>query len=236
MEELMRETAATPGAARRPQSGAAAPLAALALLVAAPPAASFSPESLVVLVWFDPLDALPDGFEEVGQEVSSIFLEIGVDVRWTRGVPGTAYGPEGPRRVPVILLPEDPVKDRRAAPTMGVVLRGQEPLRVVWVFVNNVRSALGHDVVRRPRPDQAEARPLALALARVVAHEVVHAIAPDEPHSRSGLMRKALDRRFLLGPRPMIEGRFVSAFLARLAAHRPPGEAAALRTVSGGGR
>ena len=48
---------------------------------------------------------------------------------------------------------------------------------------------------------------LGLALARVVAHEVVHAIVPDEPHAASGLMHHSMDRRFLLGVRaPIDEG------------------------------
>lgn len=222
----MRQPAANPGPARCPRSAAAARLAALAMLVVGAPAGAAPPAgNTVVLLWFDPLETLPDGFEEVGREVAAVFQGIGVDVQWRRGSPGASFGPDSPPRVPVILLPEDPARDRRAAPAMGVVLRGEGSPRVVWVFVNNVRSALGRDVLRRPKAEPDEARPLALAVARVMAHEVVHAIAPDEPHSRDGLMRKAMDRSFLLGGKAALDPRLAAVFLSRLAAYSPPPDA-----------
>jgi hypothetical protein len=38
---------------------------------------------------------------------------------------------------------------------------------------------------------------LAKALGRVVVHELVHRIAPELPHARSGLMREDLGASFL---------------------------------------
>ena len=57
--------------------------------------------------------------------------------------------------------------------------------------------------------------------ARVVAHEVIHAIAPDEPHARNGLMRHAMNRTFLLSDKAPLDGRCARAFLAGLAARKP---------------
>ena len=114
---------------------------------------------------------------------------------------------------------------------MGLVLRGPKPTRVAWVFVNNVRAALGHDSVRT-RPNLVGAPDLVRAVARVAAHEVVHAIAPDEPHARDGLMSQALSRHFLLGARAPIDPRCASVFLGRLAELSPTRDASlALRTV-----
>ncbi len=204
---------------------------ALALLLAVPSGAASLPAGTTVgLVWFDPQDTLPDGFGDVRQEVNSIFRGIGVEVQWTRGGPATVYGQGGRPEVAVILVAED--RSRGPASIMGLVLRSQRPTRVAWVFVNNVRAALGHDLLR-PRPSLVEAPDLARAVARVAAHEIVHAIAPGEPHARDGLMSQALSRHFLLGERATIDPRCASAFLSRLAALPPARDASiALGTVS----
>jgi len=203
---------------------------ALAVLLAAPSGAASPPAVTTVgLVWFDPQDTLPDRFSDLRQEVDSIFRGIGVEVQWTRGGPGTVYDLGGRPQVAVILVAEDRSKGPRSI--MGLVLRSQRPTRVAWVFVNNVRAALGHDP-RRARPSLVEAPELARAVARVAAHEVVHAIAPDQPHAREGLMSQALGRPFLLGERATIDPRCASAFLSRLAERSPTLEATlALGTV-----
>jgi len=203
---------------------------ALAVLLAAPSGAASPPAVTTVgLVWFDPQDTLPDRFPDLRQEVDSIFRGIGVEVQWTRGGPGTVYDLGGRPQVAVILVAEDRSKGPRSI--MGLVLRSQRPTRVAWVFVNNVRAALGHDP-RRARPSLVEAPELARAVARVAAHEVVHAIAPDQPHAREGLMSQALGRPFLLGERATIDPRCASAFLSRLAERSPTLEATlALGTV-----
>ncbi len=188
----------------------------------------------ISLLWFDPRGSLPEGFETVRQEVTRIFREIGVDVRWTLGGPGTVYGGADVPEVPLILLPDDPAPSRDGQRIMGLIVKGQQRSRAVWMFLKSVRWTLGHDL-RQPRPrTEDEGRDLALAVARVAAHEVVHAIAPDEPHSRGGLMSHSLDRAHLLGQRIPVDAQCAAAFLTRLAALRPPAPeaaAAALRTV-----
>jgi len=203
---------------------------ALAVLLAVPSGAASPPAVTTVgLVWFDPQDTLSDRFGDLREEVDSIFRGIGVEVQWTRGGPGTVYGLGGRPEVAVILLAEDRSKGPESI--MGLVLKSPKPTRVAWVFVSNVRAALGHDSLRT-RPSLVEAPDLARAVARVAAHEVVHAIAPDEPHARDGLMSQALSRHFLLGERATIDPRCASAFLGRLAELSPTRDASiALRTV-----
>jgi hypothetical protein len=103
---------------------------------------------------------------------------------------------------------------------MGLVVRHQEPNRVVWAFLENVRWTL-----REGRDGELPAagldRDLGLALGRVVAHEVIHAIAPDEPHARNGLMSHAMNRTFLVSEKAPLDGRCGRAFLAALAARKP---------------
>jgi hypothetical protein len=198
---------------------------------AEPPAAS-GPR--ISLLWFDPLGSLPGGFETVREEVARIFREIGVDVRWTLGGLGTVYGADDVPEVPLILLPDDPAPSRDGQHIMGLVVKKEQPSRAVWVFLKSVRWTLGHDLRKsRPRTEE-EGRDLALAVARVAAHEVVHAIVPKEPHSRGGLMSHSLNRAHLLGQRLPVDAQCAAAFLTRLAALLPPAPeaaAAALRTV-----
>jgi len=164
------------------------------------------------LIWFDPGGSLPAGYESLAGEVRSIFRGLGVEVSWRVG--GTFGGAATPE-VPVILLARDPLWRRRSDRILGLVVPDQEPQRAVWVFQDNVRRALG---LRREEKSAGAVEPLARALGRVVAHEIVHAIAPDTPHAREGLMRHAFDRNFLLGARAPIDASCAAAFVSGLAA------------------
>ncbi len=163
------------------------------------------------LVWYDPSGVLPAGYDGLTREVREIFRGLGVEVTWRVG--GTFGGAETPE-VPVILLASDPLGRRRSERVLGLVVRDQRPHRAVWVFQDNVRRALG----LRQQADSGPIEPLARALGRVVAHEIVHAISPDTPHSREGLMQHAFGRSFLLGAQAPIDPRCAAAFVSGLAA------------------
>ena len=180
-------------------------------LLTGPPEAPMPPADLS-LVWYDPSGGLEGAFPILADEVRSIFRGLGVEASWRIG--GT-YGGAALPEVPVILLREDPMRRRRSERVLGLVVPDQEPQRAVWAFLENLRTALG--LGRHPR-DPQEAEALARALGRVVAHEVIHAIAPEAPHAGEGLMRHALDKRFLVGPKATVDARCASAFVARLAA------------------
>ena len=163
----------------------------------------------LALVFYDPQGALPSGFERFATEVQAIFRGLGVETAWRVG--GT-YGQAPIPEVPVILLSRDPAKARGEARVMGLVRRDQQPQRAVWLFMEGVRFALGYP----PHGEADYEGAVARALARVAAHEIVHAIAPDVPHASEGLMRHALDKRFLLGKRATIDARCATSFRARL--------------------
>jgi len=142
------------------------------------------------LVWFDPLNALPCPFERLSAAVDEVFRGSAVEVAWSRGGRDTVSGPGA---VHVILLGGEPARVREE--TMGLVLRDNAS-RAAWIFLGNVKRALG--VGSRPTP--WEARDLARALGRVIAHEAVHAVVPRLPHAGHGLMAATLARPALLQP------------------------------------
>jgi hypothetical protein len=61
------------------------------------------------------------------------------------------------------------------------------PVPTIWVYYPNVVHALGFDL-ESVSSSLREQRFLGVALARVLTHEIVHAVAPEVPHAPSGLM------------------------------------------------
>ena len=172
------------------------------------------------VLWFDPTHALTAPATDVlAEEVRRIFRALGVDVAFRVASPDSTYGDGPVPEIPIILLKEDPIVSRRPSHVMGLVMRHQEPIRVVWAFLENVRWTLGQGR-DRALPVAGHERELGLALGRVVAHEVIHAIAPEEPHARNGLMSHSMNRTFLLSDKAALDGRCARAFLTGLAARR----------------
>ncbi len=176
-----------------------APVAELgdAPFVVAPPARpelAPEPRALAVrLVWTDPASAALGTEAVVRPEVSRLLRGMGLAASWRRAEPHETVRPGELR---VIFL------DRASARAQGAPVLGATPLsfagdRFVWVHVPSVRAAAG---IGSARPGSwlgiHSARGLGIALARVVAHEVVHALAPALPHS-GGLMAARLDERML---------------------------------------
>jgi hypothetical protein len=172
------------------------------------------PPAEMRLFWFDPKGLAPFVFEPASREVSRIFGDVGVSLRWEKGGFETTLG-DGVLDIPVILLPADPMATRASRRVLGLVPRESVGPRAVWVFLSNVRWTLGHDT-RSPRISRRQANELGLALARVVAHEIVHAVAPDEPHTSGGLMNHSMDRSFLLGMRAPIDPECGRSFVRSL--------------------
>jgi hypothetical protein len=208
---------AAPGASAADRPEVLFPERAPSLPEPAPDLPSFPPTASsdeLRLFWFDPKGLAPFVFEPTSKEVSRIFRSVGVSLRWEKGSSGTNLG-EGSLDIPVILLPTDPMATRASRRVMGLVPREPVGPRAVWVFLSNVRWTLGHDP-RSSRISPRQANELGLALARVVAHEVVHAVAPDEPHTSGGLMHHSMDRTFLLGMKAPIDPDCGRAFVRTL--------------------
>jgi len=155
--------------------------------LAAPPA--------LRLVWMDPTGVGVGAEAAARDEARSLLRKMGATVTWRRGDAGELASPG---EVRVILLD-------RSADSSGKAVLGATPPRFevapfVWVHVPCVRAVIGLDPRGPAFTMSAPAsRSLAIAIGRVVAHELVHALAPSVPHG-TGLMSATLTRRQLTDP------------------------------------
>jgi hypothetical protein len=161
------------------------------------PSVSAPPPAVLRLVWLDPA-GVGAGLDRVARaEAESVLRRMGLAVSWRRGEAGDIARAD---EVRVILL------DRLAARGAGVPVLGATPSAFAeapfaWVHVPSVSAALGLPLRGRgPGMSLLEARTLAVAVGRVVAHEVVHAVAPAVGHG-TGLMSATLTRRQLVAAR-----------------------------------
>lgn len=168
-------------------------------LVSGPPAAepalvpAESPAPAARLVWLDPASAASGTEALVRPEVTRLLRAMGVTASWRRGEPHELARPGELR---VIFLDRGAEREHRV-PVLGATPSSFQGERFVWVHVPSVRAAANVSSQRSgPNLDLHSARRLGLALGRVIAHEVVHAIAPELPHGR-GLMSARLDRGML---------------------------------------
>jgi hypothetical protein len=153
-------------------------------------------EPTLSLVWYDP-SRVASGTELVARkEAAELLARLGANVSWRNGAAGEVTGSG---EVWVILVDSGP---RQPAGTLvlGATRARRTSTRVLWVRVPNVAAAVGalHSRPVRLLPPE-ELRRVAVALGRVIAHEVVHVLAPSLPHS-SGLMSGSLTRGQLTAP------------------------------------
>jgi hypothetical protein len=152
-----------------------------------------APASSLGLVWVDPA-GVGVGVEGLARdEARTLLRRMGVPVSWRRGKAGD---PSRPGEVSVILL-DRAVQRASGVPVLGATLErfGVQPL--VWIHVPNVRAVLGLSPDGpAAATDLASSRALAIALGRVVAHELVHALVPSLSHG-TGLMSATLTLRQL---------------------------------------
>jgi hypothetical protein len=176
----------------------------------------------VIVGWVDSETSLSDAASAaMVQEVDAVFRGIGIGIEVVFTAPGAPLETGDTVVVPVVARQRQP-PSLRPDRVMGLVLRDHAAPSPAWVFVDNVRAALGRGTT---------ARDLGTAVGRVVAHEVIHALAPGHPHASGGLMAPTLDRWALLGRRRPPEPRCVRAVLAglsSLSAARPAPEPAGL--------
>jgi hypothetical protein len=145
------------------------------------------------LVWIDPAGVAIGVEGSARDEARDLLRKMGVAVSWRRGEAGEVARPA---EVRVILLDRGAARDK-ATHVLGATPSRFEATPFLWVHVPNVRAVMG---LRPHGPtaalDPPSARAFAIALGRVVAHELVHALAPSVPHG-TGLMSEALTRRQL---------------------------------------
>jgi hypothetical protein len=178
-----------------------------------PPEASapLAPSSPLRLVWMDPARVGVGTEAGARDETRSLLRKMGATVSWRRGEAGEAASPG---EVRVILL--DRATDNSGKMVLGATPSRFEVAPLIWVHVPSVRAVIGLDprgtAFTTPPP---AARALAVALGRVVAHELVHALAPSVPHG-TGLMSAELTYRQLTAPRIPFESEVGLALQAAL--------------------
>ncbi len=143
-------------------------------------------------------------------EVESLLSGAGLAVRWREVAAGTGFDAR-PNEMLVVLLPRElrnPSRER----VLGLVIGDHRFPSPIWVSMPNVRFLLGLG------PEDARgARPLATAMGRVIAHEVVHAFLPDRPHDEAGLMGRSVNRSLLTSDDGHLDGACLQALAQALA-------------------
>ena len=169
---------------------AVAPLALLGCCPAAQAADPGETGPLLRVAWIEqaPLDPFAYGWME--DEGRAILRRLGLRLRLRRREPGD----DTPRELRVVLLDRF-ASDKRSV--MGAVLL---PLDAagdgrMWIFQQAVRSltSVGECGI-------AAVRRQGTVLGRVLAHEVVHALAPTLGHADEGLMARTLSTADLALP------------------------------------
>jgi hypothetical protein len=192
------------------------PRAALVVLcfAAVPGAAETSTPATVPvlrLVWVDPADTGVGSELAARAEADALLSRMGVTTSWRRG---TAGEPMQKGEVWVILVGESP-DSRSDSIVLGATKRGAL-CPAIWVRVPNIRRAVG--VPRGPSLFGLagfERHMVSVAIGRVIAHEVVHAVAPSVPHG-TGLTAANLTRNQLRAPTLGVETEVALAVQASL--------------------
>ena len=144
---------------------------------------------------YDPYRLLSrPALERLRAEAAEAFESSGASIRFVRR--------GGPRVVPATLYPEIPTNWRVSPQTLGVAVGSPGERRSVFLSVQAARRALGwRGPARGAAPGAGRpAVELGTALGRVLAHELLHTIAPDCPHTSHGIMAARLNRRMLTSP------------------------------------
>lgn len=171
---------------------AAAPPAALPRWTS--PSAAADGSGALRLAWLDPASAAGRSALAAREEAARVFKALGVAVSWRRAEPSE---PARPGEVRVILLDRQAVNDGGRANVLGSTPARFEGSPFVWIHVPGVRDSLGlPGSDPGPAGDARESYLVGVALGRVIAHELVHALAPRVPHGE-GLMKSRLTRRDL---------------------------------------
>ncbi|PYQ53435.1 MAG: hypothetical protein DMF78_09015, partial [Acidobacteria bacterium] len=184
---------------------AAVYVAVLVAAVAAPAAAGERAPKLD-LVWVDPTRMAPGAFSTVKAESSFLLGGLGADVTWTQALDGAVLGPES---MAVIVVPTHHFAGGEPRHVMGATRPDTSLPPAVWVYPDEVAWALGFDPRARVSWGSGQRIAFALALARVVSHEIVHALGVPS-HAAHGLMAASLDRRALTAPTIVIDAATVA--------------------------
>jgi hypothetical protein len=146
------------------------------------------------VVWTDPYNLSPLGYEHVRLEVDRLLAQVGVEASW-RVDPVGSSEPPGPNEIRIFLTKANSRSWGLKRNALGTILG--KPRRYVYVFVPNLMAALG--ISRLEELDRAPGRmnEFARAMGRVIVHEMGHAFNPGRPHTDGGLMSLVMTQSLL---------------------------------------
>jgi hypothetical protein len=170
----------------------------------------------LVLVWQDPQRLVPR-FDPARAEAERIFTSLGARVRWEVGSDPSERSSDV-RRIQVVLMPSEPSSWKLPSSALGVVLLpDRTPQDRLFLFYPAILRGLGIDGARGRMLEPREEKRVALALGRVVVHEVIHAVVPTLGHAKEGIMHDALTSSALSRRAAQLDERSRIAFLKALA-------------------
>lgn len=171
--------------------------------------------SSVAVLWVE-TGIVPSAVRNVmTHEAADILGPVGVRLLWRVGPPDTESTDEELR---VVAL--SPAGRRTGSGrVLGATSTGDGP-RTIWIDYANVAWAAGTTAESLVSAGFRERRRAGVALGRVLAHEVVHALVPDLPHARAGVMGEQL--RDTLDAPVLLDLRTREAVRAASARSRPP--------------
>ncbi len=150
-------------------------------------AAAGEPGSDVPVLWVEAVTVPGAVREAMAREAAEILGPVGIKLRWRAGPAEAESGLEELRVVPL-----SPAGRRTGSGrVLGATSTGEGP-RTIWIDYANVAWVAGTSTERLVSAAFPERRRVGVAMGRVVAHEVVHALVPEMPHSTDGVMAERL--------------------------------------------
>jgi hypothetical protein len=174
--------------------------------------ADVQPRHRLTLIWNDPHQLLQTGFDEITKELDSIFREFDVGIEWKKQ-PSMVMEVSG-GAILVLLLPEKPANLMPGIAVMGVTSHSRTP--VIRIFFDSVAKTLGVAPLPLRPADRKRRVLLTRATGRILAHEIIHVIAPAHPHASSGLMKSHLTRSSFMDDEVNLEPCCTDAIVAAL--------------------
>jgi hypothetical protein len=158
--------------------------------------------------------------EHVARQVVDTFREMQIETTWSTDRNDSRLDPS--RSVIVVVVP-DSSRDWKLGPgVLGAASRAR--LRSVYIFYPDIERALDLRPLSEPTI-LGSGWPIGRwqrAIARVIAHEIVHYFLPDRPHDASGLFMADLSGSRLARPRFDVTEETRIAFTEVLTSLDPP--------------
>ena len=129
------------------------------------------------------------------REVEEIFARNGLSIHVHRAKTGESIADFPEPSVNAILVPMEAEAWNLGQDVMAAAIGEPGKSYSILVFHPVLLRTLGLPRKIRTRAQHAD---LARGMARVLAHELVHVVAPERGHAVSGLMARQLPRRVLL--------------------------------------